>query len=466
MHNKSNISVRYINNKGVYDLSYEKEMRILFVSMLFQPDNRIGSVRVSNFARWLGEYGHTVDVICENQEAVNVHLKNLKVHYVHNSKMYVSLQQKIYSKSANVKSNHNKNEMKLTDSKKKSKFKFARSLLFEWLKGADWFFKSKELINKDLKSNNYDVIVASYGPIGSLWLGYWIKNKGYASKWVLDIRDLPYDEEWPMWINKVYKVVNKRLLNKADMITVISNGVIQKLKNEWITKKTNVKRIELINNGFELNSNTEKQSIFENHNLNLCYTGTMYGGKRNLTIIFEALSQLVNEKSILIDDINFYYAGSDYSILKQMAERFKMERILINKGSISRSEAIKLQENCDILIVATWNTIEEKGILSGKFFEYLGANKPIISIVDGNVPNAEISEFINEMKLGFSFEYIKRTTDFVELKKYLVECYHEKKQKGYIQHKPDYLLVNKFRYDKLTKKLESLIVDIFQERGL
>ena len=44
-------------------------MKILFISYLSQPSDRIGAVRPSNLVRWLAELGHELTFVTSNVDA-------------------------------------------------------------------------------------------------------------------------------------------------------------------------------------------------------------------------------------------------------------------------------------------------------------------------------------------------------------------------------------------------------------
>jgi hypothetical protein len=127
---------------------------------------------------------------------------------------------------------------------------------------------------------------------------------------------------------------------------------------------------------------------------------------------------------------------------------------------LPREDSLRLQESCDIMCVSSHNTKNEKGVLSGKFPEYLRLDKPIVSLVSGEVPNAELTLRIKQMRVGFAFEYCTKEKDMPLLVNYLADAYYSKSNGITIPFNPDKESVEAFSYPNLTKKLESLIYEI------
>ncbi len=62
-------------------------------------------------------------------------------------------------------------------------------------------------------------------------------------------------------------------------------------------------------------------------------------------------------------------------------------------GLIPREEALKKQREAQILLLLTWNDPTERGVYTGKVFEYLAARRPILSIgISGGVVEALLKE--------------------------------------------------------------------------
>ena len=72
---------------------------------------------------------------------------------------------------------------------------------------------------------------------------------------------------------------------------------------------------------------------------------------------------------------------------------------------------LKLQARSDILLLLTWNDPQEKGVFTGKLFEYIGSAKPILSI--GAVDDVA-SNLIRDHNFGLASNKIKEIVAFVK----------------------------------------------------
>jgi hypothetical protein len=72
-----------------------------------------------------------------------------------------------------------------------------------------------------------------------------------------------------------------------------------------------------------------------------------------------------------------------------------------------------MQYESDFILVATWNTISEQGILTGKVFEALMLNKKIVATISGDKENSELKELIDTHGAGIALE-----SNFIDSKDY------------------------------------------------
>jgi len=142
------------------------------------------------------------------------------------------------------------------------------------------------------------------------------------------------------------------------------------------------------------------------------------------------------------------------------AHSFGISGVIHDYGYLSRDQSIKLQKSSDILVVLSWNTIREQGILSGKFLEYLQVLKPIISITCGNLEGAELTKMVEDMNLGIGCEYIRKENDFIKLKQYILSQYNRVISGNSLNYDPDVQKLEEFYYGKIVKKVEKICLEL------
>ncbi len=78
--------------------------------------------------------------------------------------------------------------------------------------------------------------------------------------------------------------------------------------------------------------------IDSENKLTFCYTGNLYEGRRDISKLFLALKELIDEGKIQEDKISVYYAGKDENIFLNTAKSDNIESIVKSYGFIPRKK--------------------------------------------------------------------------------------------------------------------------------
>ena len=325
----------------------------------------------------------------------------------------------------------------------------------------DWFFQCKKYCRKNLKKD-YDLILSSYGPFGSLWLGSWLRRKGYGRVWVSDMRDPIVNNMQEKIINRYSRWLERRMLRTAERVVCVSVGEADYFRriarNDRIRKK-----IFTVENGYE--PAEEKQDALADKVLRITYTGMLYLRKSDFTAVLESVGQLLEEGAVSAGGIEIHYAGPQGSEFADAAEKAGVAKAAVNHGMLPRPEALALQQRSDILCVLGWNDHDAQGHLPGKFWEYLRAEKPILSVVSGNLANAELTRRVRELNVGFAYEYITDREDAPQMREYLLSCWRQKQAGKALSYEPDREKVLDYRYDNRTRRMETILREALEEKG-
>lgn len=452
-------------------------MNILICSKLFYPNNDIGAVRVTNFAKYLQAMGHNITVLTSASnrfEDTDIDL-SLRIMRVNNSKGILKL---MIGVERSVTTRQTKSGNEVQKIKKSERFRKTLSLLrslrlqiYSLLLQYDWYGQAKRIINDKMQEMHFDIVISSYGPLSSYLAARYIVKQKKAGHWISDLRDQMETNDYQRVINRIYRHYENDMMKKASAITVVSIGQREMLRKLVGEKSFRNQKVHVVYNGFEKElSYMSKENIeicFEQkRKLKIVYTGALYNGKRDMSMIFKALSELSSEQNILVNNVEIHYAGKNSFHLYVQAKRYQMQETIIDHGYLSRADSIKLQQSANILVVLSWNTEKEQGILSGKFFEYLQAFKPIISIVNGNVPHAELSEIVKELRVGIDCEQISEEMDLPRLKRFLHLEYQRVLSGAGADIHPDIAKINQFHYRNIVRKLEKICLNLTAEQTL
>lgn len=308
---------------------------------------------------------------------------------------------------------------------------------------------------RPLRHREYDVVFSSFGPFASVWLGWAIQRRG-RRPWVVDFRDLIVQDVYPAPVRSFLRWHERRMVRSASAVTAVSNGLVEALQPDLRVNDGGA-AVHLVRNGFEPSIEDGRRSASPKDGvLRIGYTGNMYSGRRDARALFQALRFAIDSREMMADKVEVHYAGSDGTEFRRQASVSGVASLVIDHGAVSKNDALALQARCDILLALSWNSMSQKGIVTGKVFEYMQCGSPIVAITGGDLPGAELSALVRELELGFAFEYADQTQSISQLAAYVGSLASIKGSGGDVSLRNGELL-RRFEFERIVEDLEVIL---------
>ena len=403
-------------------------MRILIVCEKFAPENTVGAIRMTKVSKYLSlQMDAQIDVLTRKKEdgfqCCEDYLNN--VYYAEESGFdrLIINSYKRYS-SSNSYSKIRREEVDQINQKKSEvgikKLKiWCRSIVAVlWSEYTARAYARNAV--RQVSANQYDVIISSFGPESSHYIGRYLKNKHPKAIWIADYRDPLYSGEATKGF-LVYWAKNfpNRITKKADAITTVSKGFVQCLNVQAR------KNVFVINNGFDKDDlNGIELSKCKMDKLEFAYIGSLLVGRRDITPFLNALFELIKEGKIDKNQIRLSYAGNDWKEFDLQLAKVRLPIEVKNYKKIPKKQALQMEVNADVLLMAAWNTKEYTGSLPLKLYEYMMVGRPIICVVSGNGVNSELKEVIDRCGVGYCYETMGGKKEYEKMKACILRVYH------------------------------------------
>ncbi len=269
---------------------------------------------------------------------------------------------------------------------------------------------------KLMKEEKFDAIITTGPPHSTHLIGYCLKKMA-GIKWIADFRDpwtdIYYYKELShsapaKWYDK--KLEKKVLLN-SDRIVTVGNVI----KNILLSKsqKLSSDKIEVITNGFDP-SDFESFQKGEAERFIITYTGTISPHYRLDGFITALKSLPVGIR----ENMTIRIAGNISHDVMDLFAQAGLSSQLDYKGYVSHRQSIEYLYESAVLLLLIPDVAENKGILTGKFFEYLATGKPILGI---GPREGDVASILNETGAGMMVEY----DDVILLKEKIIGYYDE-----------------------------------------
>ncbi len=279
-----------------------------------------------------------------------------------------------------------------------------------------WIKPSVKFLTHFLQENKVDAIITTGPPHSMHMIGLGVKKNFPEIHWIADFRDPWTNIDFYKDLNlnfvadKIHHHLENRIIKNADCVLVVSKG----MKEEYELLKP--KEIQVISNGYD-DSDILAKELKLDKKFSISHIGTL-NAARNPKTVWKVLAEICNENPEFKADLQIQLIGKvDFSVLEDIS-LLNLDKNLIKIDYISHQEAIAKQYTSQILLLLINQSDNAKGILTGKFFEYLAAKRPILAIgpIDGDA-----AAVLNETGTGKIIDF----NDIINTKKAILYFYNQ-----------------------------------------
>ena len=252
--------------------------------------------------------------------------------------------------------------------------------LFPDLRG-EWKPWATRALDRVLQAVRPDAVISSHEPATSLELGLRAKAAGY--RWIADLGDPVLAGYTPArWRRRAAHVERATCLG-ADLITVTNPATAELLR----ARHGRPNAVEVLPQGFDARPTTAAglPDIFDAERLELLYTGSLYRFRR-IDALLAALRTQARAR------LNIAAITVPEHILELARAASGQVRLL---GFLPHAAILQLQRRADVLVNIANEDVTQ---IPGKFYEYLGAQRPVLHIEAQDDP---ISDLVRDLRRGW-----------------------------------------------------------------
>ena len=420
--------------------------KVLIITYYWPPSGGAGVQRWLKFAKYLPELGWQPVILTVDPEYASYPQRDdslsSEIHpdclvYTTKSFEFYNLY-KLISGKKEVPYGGFANESKESSLQKISKFIRGNFLLPDPRKGWNTYAlkKATELIRQfDIRT-----VVTTSPPHSTQLIGLKLKQK-LNIRWIADLRD-PWTDIYyygqfrhTALARTIDQRFERKVIENADLLITVSDDV-----KRIFAGKTNLPVAEktiVVPNGFDADDFLIRPVKSEGMKV-ITYTGTIseaydVGG---LLKAIGHLDENIRHKLVI------RFVGKVPPVIVQ---KFNSAGILTDSvGYVDHSESIDYLFRSDILLMVVPRVKNNRGIITGKFFEYLAAQKPVLAI---GPTDGDLARLIGETNCGRLFGY----EDSEGIEKFIREQLINPLTGG----KPE--IVAQFSRKQLTRRISELL---------
>jgi len=395
--------------------------KVMIITYYWPPSGGAGVQRWLKFSKYLPEFGYTPIILTvEDTKASYAQLDysllkevspDLQVFRTDTFEPY-----NLYRKLSNKKEipyGGFSNQKKLTAFDRISRMIRGNLFIPDPRRGWNRFALKKAL--QLIGSEEIEIVITSGPPHSTHLIGKSIKEQ-VPVRWIADFRDPWTDIYYYKELHhtglasRMDKKMEKSVLQLSDKIITVSQEVGKLLlrKIPYASGK-----ITVIPNGYD-ETDFENTAILQNDCFTIVYTGTISSGYR-IEQFIEAVATLPEP---IKNQIKIRFVGNVPDEILNQFHHKNLDTMVEVLGYVPHEQAVSQMISASLLLLAIPDAPDNKGIVTGKFFEYLAAKRPILAI---GPLGGDVEIMLHNCKAGKMFSY----GDTEKIQLFLLEIFEQ-----------------------------------------
>lgn len=267
-----------------------------------------------------------------------------------------------------------------------------------------WIKPSVHYLSKYLSKNKVDFMISTGPPHSMHLIALGIKQKFPTIKWIADFRD-PWtnidflnDLQLTRYALQKHQTLEKQVVTTADSVITVSPT----LTNELLQlDKHHAQKFHTITNGYDAEDYPASNPISSKSNI-FCIT---YAGlippNRNPHNLWKSIAEL-SKNHQLTKPLKIKLIGKVDKSVQEDIQHNNISSFIEKMDYLPHSEVVQYIQQSDALLLIINQAPNNKGILTGKLFEYLALQKPILAI---GPKDGDAAKLITETHAGIVVDY-------------------------------------------------------------
>lgn len=266
-----------------------------------------------------------------------------------------------------------------------------------------WIRPSVSFLKKYLVENHIQTVITTGPPHSMHLIGLKLKRE-LKINWIADFRD-PWtnidfykDLRLTKHSDSKHRKLEKRVLSKADCVLTVGNTMKQEME------ELGANHCKVITNGYDQND-LKNLSVALDEKFSIVHVGSL-NKDRNHQVLWDVLGTLAAKDILFKEKLEIKLVGKVDMEAIRMIQNRGLAANLNKIEYLPHNEIARHLLSARVLYLPINNTPNAKGILTGKFFEYLAAQRPILTI---GLEKSDVADILNETKMGKVIDFNDQT---------------------------------------------------------
>jgi glycosyltransferase involved in cell wall biosynthesis len=283
-----------------------------------------------------------------------------------------------------------------------------------------------------------DAVLTSSPPVSAHLAGARI-GRDLGLPWIADLRDLWTDDHnstAPGWRRLLERRLERRTLGRASALVTVSAPLAETLGAAYPELP-----IHTILNGFD--PELARPAGRLSREFTICHTGTFYQGRRDPTPLLDALVSLfargrIDRRAVRVRLLS----RAEPWLAREVASRGLADVVSLEPW-VAWRDALDAQREAQVLLLLHWGGPAERGVYTGKVFEYLAARRPILMVGGGD---GVLSDLLAQTRAGV------HVRDAPSLEHQLAQAWDEFRSTGEVRYHGDPSRIERYSHDRMARE--------------
>lgn len=254
----------------------------------------------------------------------------------------------------------------------------------------NWAARAVAKIPRYLQDDCQNIVVTS-GPLFSVHTEMlkWRRVAGRNLTWVMDMRDLWTNEpnpglprRFPSFLVAIERRLEQACHKSADLVTTIGERAASLLHKDFGSEPV------VLYNGY---LGTERRACrIPPQPLLFSYLGTILRGLYSPELLFKAAAALDLKRS----GVEFHFRCSAPDVIERLSRKWNVDGCVTYGGFVPHKQSLELQESAGANILLSGTSACADHWVTGKIFELITANRPILAVTG---KNSEIRKILHSV---------------------------------------------------------------------
>jgi glycosyltransferase involved in cell wall biosynthesis len=423
--------------------------RLLVISYYFPPTPSVGSVRVGGLAKYLPEHGWKVTVVTPQRFGRDD--RTGRVLETADADLSAGIKRRLgIAREAALKDALAGASSPQARPRSARLVELVKALVAVPDTNRGWIPIAARAASRRLAEERFDAILSTSPPPSAHLAARRVAARS-CLPWVADLRDLwseDHNSTAPAWRRRLDRRLEKRTLRNAAALVTVSEPLARTLRGLHPALP-----VHTILNGYDPDEVGLADRLTPD--FTLTHTGTFYQGRRDPGLLFETLARMLADGRLPRDRVRVRLYARHESWVAALVRRHGLDDLVELREWTARREALRAQQESQVLLLLHWGGPSEEGVFTGKVFEYLAARRPVLMIGGGG---GVLSELLDRTGAGV------HVTDRAGLERQLEAWWQEFAAAGSVVWRGRDELVERYSHRRMAREFAAVLDEVC-ERG-